>query len=68
MSKVKIGQIVYLKNRTKQIVILGKSNEKNVIIEEGLETGTNIYLTPPEEYLKFRLVGENLISKIKEHN
>lgn len=56
---------VYEKNRTKQIVILGESNEKNVIVEQGLEPGTTIYLTSPEEPEKFRLVGEDLISLIK---
>ena len=30
---------VYKKNGTKQIVLLGESNEKNVIIEKGLESG-----------------------------
>jgi hypothetical protein len=58
---------VYEKNRTKQIVLLGESNEKNVIVEQGLEPGTTIYLIPPEESEKFKLVGENLIAKIKEH-
>jgi HlyD family secretion protein len=57
---------VYEKNGTKQIVVLGKSNEKNVIVEHGLETGTIIYLVPPEDSQKFKLVGENLISIIKE--
>jgi multidrug efflux pump subunit AcrA (membrane-fusion protein) len=57
---------VYGKNRTKQIVLLGKSNEKNVIVEQGLESGTIIYLIPPEEPQNFKLVGENLISIIKE--
>jgi len=56
---------VYEKNRTKQIVLLGESNEKNVIVEQGLEPGTTIYLIPPEEPEKFKLVGENLISMIK---
>jgi HlyD family secretion protein len=57
---------VYEKNRTKQIVILGESNEKFVIVKQGLEPGTTIYLTAPEEPEKFRLVGENLIPLIKE--
>jgi HlyD family secretion protein len=57
---------VYEKNRTKQIVKLGESNEKNVIIEKGLEPGTTIYLIPPSNPEKFKLVGENLISSIKE--
>ncbi|MCX6326127.1 MAG: efflux RND transporter periplasmic adaptor subunit [Bacteroidia bacterium] len=58
---------VYEKNRTKQVVILGESNEKNVIVKQGLEPGTTIYLTQPEEPEKFRLVGENLIPIIKKH-
>jgi HlyD family secretion protein len=56
---------VYEKNRTKQIVLLGESNEKNVIVEQGLEPGTTLYLIPPEEPEKFKLVGENLIPIIK---
>jgi len=59
---------VYEKNKTKQIVILGESNEKNVIVEQGLEPGTTIYLISPENPEKFRLVGENLASIIKERN
>jgi hypothetical protein len=56
---------VYGKNRTKQIVMLGESNEKNVIVEQGLEPGATIYLVSPEQPEKFRLVGENLIPIIK---
>ncbi|MEI6048197.1 MAG: efflux RND transporter periplasmic adaptor subunit [Bacteroidota bacterium] len=57
---------VYKKNRTKQIVILGESNEKNVVVERGLEPGTTIFLIPPAEAEKFKLVGENLIPILKE--
>ena len=57
---------VYEKNKTKQIVLLGESNEKNVIVEQGLEAGTTIYLTPPAESESFKLVGKDLIAKIKE--
>jgi HlyD family secretion protein len=56
---------VYGKNKTKEIVILGESNEKNVIVEKGLEAGSIIYLIPPQYPEKFRLVGENLISIIR---
>jgi HlyD family secretion protein len=56
---------VYEKNKTKQIVVLGEANEKNVIVEQGLEPGTTIYLVPPSEPEKFKVVGENLISQIK---
>jgi multidrug efflux pump subunit AcrA (membrane-fusion protein) len=57
---------VYKRNKTKQIVVLGPFNDKNVIIEQGLEAGTSIYVVPPAETSKFKLVGENLIASIKE--
>jgi HlyD family secretion protein len=57
---------VYTKNRTKQIVVLGKSNEKYVIIEQGLDPGESIYLATPENPEKFRLAGNDLIPIIKE--
>ena len=56
---------VYEKNKTKQIVVLGESNEKYIIVEKGLDPGTIIYLTSPEEPEKFRLVGEELVSHLK---
>jgi multidrug efflux pump subunit AcrA (membrane-fusion protein) len=57
---------VYGKNRTKQIVLLGASNEKHVIVEQGLKSGSTIYVVPPDEPQKFKLVGKNLIAMIKE--
>lgn len=56
---------VYQKNRKKQIVLLGKSNEKNVIIEKGLESGTSIFVIAPEGAESFKLSGEELIPEIK---
>lgn len=47
-------QFVYTKSGYKQAVTLGDSNEKNVIIEKGLEPGTLLYVTVPEEPDKFR--------------
>lgn len=52
---------VYTKNGTKQIVIPGDSNEKNIVIEKGLEPGTLIYLGQPENSEKFKLAGKDLI-------
>jgi HlyD family secretion protein len=52
---------VYKKNKTKQIVILGDLNDKNAVVEQGLEPGTSVYLIAPEDASTFRLVGENLI-------
>lgn len=58
---------VYGKNKTKEIVKLGESNEKNVIVEKGLEPGAVIYLIPPQNPENFKLVGADLIPLIKAH-
>jgi multidrug efflux pump subunit AcrA (membrane-fusion protein) len=55
---------VYKKNKTRQIVVLGEMNEKNIIIREGLEPGTSLYVIPPEEPEKFRLVGKDLVADL----
>jgi HlyD family secretion protein len=57
---------VYLKNGTKQVVVLGESNENNVIVEKGLQPGSEIYLNTPEKPEKFKLEGQELISVIRE--
>lgn len=56
---------VYRKNKTKQIVVLGEMNDKDIIVKQGLERGTSIYLVPPEDPSKFRLVGKDLIAGAK---
>jgi hypothetical protein len=56
-----------MKNGDRQIVVLGESNENNVIVEQGIEPGTVLYLNTPEEPEKFnKLLGQELISVIKE--
>jgi HlyD family secretion protein len=57
---------VYTKTGKRQVVLLGLANEKNVIIEKGLEPGTRIYLETPENPEKFKLTGIELIPVIKE--
>lgn len=57
---------VYRKDGIKQVIIPGESNEKNMIIEKGLESGLLIYLNNPENPDKFKLGGEDLIPFIKE--
>jgi multidrug efflux pump subunit AcrA (membrane-fusion protein) len=54
---------VYKKNKTKQIVVLGEMNEKHIIVREGLEAGTPIYVITPDEPAKFRLVGQELLAR-----
>jgi HlyD family secretion protein len=59
---------VYKKNKTRQIVVLGEANEKNVIIKMGLKEGTSIYLGEPDNYQSFKLKGQKLIAQIKKIN
>ncbi len=58
--------IVYKKNKTKQIVIIGELNDKNAVVKQGLEEGTQIFLVPPDDAASFRLVGQNLVTGSKE--
>jgi hypothetical protein len=57
---------VYKKNGTRQVVVLGESNENNVVVEQGVDAGSQIYLSTPEKPEGYKLVGEELISVIKE--
>jgi HlyD family secretion protein len=57
---------VYTRDRKKQVVLLGISNEKNVIIEKGLKPGQTIFLATPENPEKFRLTGDELIPVIRD--
>ncbi len=57
---------VYTRNRTKQIVLLGEANDKNVIVKEGLKPGTSVYITLPENQEKFRVAGEELIPYLNQ--
>jgi multidrug efflux pump subunit AcrA (membrane-fusion protein) len=59
-------QFVYKKNRTRQIVIVGELNDKNAVVKEGLEPGTEVYIVPPDDAASFRLVGEKLLSSNKK--
>ncbi|MCU0472379.1 MAG: HlyD family secretion protein [Bacteroidales bacterium] len=51
-------QFVYTKSGYKNAVVLGESNEKDVIIKKGLEPGTMLYMTVPEQPEKFRFQDE----------
>ena len=57
---------VYTKSGYRQVVIPGKANDKEVIIEKGLEPGTKIYVTEPADGQKFKMSGIELIKEIKE--
>lgn len=57
---------VYLKNGDKQVVVLGESNENMVVVEQGLDPGVQVYLSTPENPENFKLIGEELITVIKD--
>jgi hypothetical protein len=57
---------VYMKNGSKRVVVLGESNENNVIIEQGLEPAVQIYLSTPENPENFKLTGQELIAVIRD--
>jgi HlyD family secretion protein len=51
---------VYTKNKTRQIVITGESNDKNIVIERGLKPKQAVYLIQPENADEFKFAGEEL--------
>ncbi len=58
---------VYTKKHKKQIVVLGKANDKNVVVEKGLSAGSKIYLNNPSSDLqRFKLAGEEFIPEIRQ--
>jgi HlyD family secretion protein len=57
---------VYTKDGERQVVILGESNDKNIIIEKGIVAGTSVWLTTPQNPGKFTLAGNELIPVIRE--
>jgi hypothetical protein len=57
---------VYTKKGARQIVVTGEENENNVVVEQGLEVGTMVYLSTPENTDKFKLAGQDLIAVNQE--
>jgi HlyD family secretion protein len=57
---------VYKKDGTRQIVVLGESNENDIIVDEGLKEGEKLLLSMPENPDKYKLTGEDLIATIRE--
>lgn len=57
---------VFTTRNTRQVVVLGESNENFIIAEEGLSGKEELYLTTPEEPEKFRYSGLELMAKIKQ--
>ena len=58
--------VVYTKNGLKQVVVLGESNDKEIVVEKGVEPGTVLYLATPADIEDFKLAGEEFIDTIKD--
>lgn len=52
---------VYTKSGHKQVVILGESNDKEVVIKKGLDPGTLVYIATPANPEKFTMEGKELL-------
>jgi multidrug efflux pump subunit AcrA (membrane-fusion protein) len=57
---------VYRKNKTRQIIVSGEANDKDVIIRKGLKEGTSVFLSPPVNSEGYKLKGQELIPEIKK--
>ena len=57
---------VYRKNNTRQIVVLGESNENEIVVEQGLEEGDKVLLSVPEGADDMRFTGLELVEVIRQ--
>lgn len=55
---------VYTRQGKKQVVVLGESNENNIIVEMGLEKGEKLYLSQPSNAESFQYTGLELLDEI----
>lgn len=56
---------VYKTNGVRQIVVKGPSNENYTVIEQGIHSGDELYLSLPQNPTRFKLQGDELIPVIK---
>ncbi len=57
---------VYLKNNTRQVVVLDQANENEIIVEAGLEKGDKVFLSVPAGAEEMRFSGLELVDVIRE--
>lgn len=55
---------VYTRQGKKQVVVLGESNENNIIVEMGLQKGDLLYLSQPGDPASFKYKGLELLDEI----
>ena len=56
---------VYTSNQTKQVVVLGETNDNKIIVKQGLSPGDKVYVTIPEHSDTWKMVGNELIENQK---
>ena len=56
---------VYTRAGEKQVVVLGESNDNNIVVEMGLKRGERIYLSIPENPESFKYTGLALMDEIQ---
>jgi hypothetical protein len=57
---------VYLRNNTKQVVVLDESNENEIIVEAGLDAGDKVLLSVPEGADEMKFTGLELVEVIRQ--
>jgi hypothetical protein len=57
---------VYLRNNTKQVVVLDESNENEIIVEAGLDAGDKVLLSVPEGADDLKFTGLELVEVIRQ--
>ncbi len=60
---------VVMRNSRKQVIV-GKTNENEIIIKAGLQEGDNVYLVPPGNYKEFKLglLEQEVLQQFREKN
>jgi len=58
--------VVYTKGGVRQIVMPGKGNDKEIVIEKGVRPGMVLYREIPADADKFRLAGKELLEGLRK--
>ncbi len=53
-------------NGTKRVVLLGETNENQIVVEQGLDVGDKVYISVPENSDTWKMANEDLVPVIKE--
>jgi HlyD family secretion protein len=65
-SNDSMSYVYTVSDNIRQIVDLGEANENFIIVNEGLEPGTEVFLTVPEDGAEWEIRGWDIFEKVKE--